>query len=390
MSRINLSRLMTVLALGLGVVQAGEVEQRGEGRLKLVQAEAHDELDSAVTATISSDGKFLYAASWKIGALNVYARDLKTGLLENKQTIAEPEDLAGVTDIELSPDGKMAVAVAFRSRTVTLFDRNSDTGELKLVDIARDGEKGVHLSFPVQGAFSPDSRFVVVLDDGGEDDGAVASFRVGTNKKLELAEIDKGKDGCYAGARGLAFHPSGKTLMVASYRGSTLVAADFDAKTGSTRVRQVMRDGQGGAAGLVGAFGVVVSPDAKHVYVVSGRFGGDNAVSAFKLTDEGELGFIQEFRDGGGELQGFLGGNHVTVSPDGLNVYAAATRSGSIASFRRDPTTGKLTYLETIPDCGEGGENGAVAVSVSPDNAFVYVATEDKKAISIFKRDIGR
>ena len=110
---------------------------------------------------------------------------------------------------------------------------------------------------------------------------------------------------------------------------------------------------------------------------------------ACRLTDGGELAFIQEFRDGGGELQGFLGGNQVTISPDGLNVYAAATRSGSIASFRRDPTTGKLTYLETIPDCGEGGENGAAAISVSPDNAFVYVATEDKKAISIFKRDGG-
>ncbi len=248
MSRVISWHLITVVALGLGVVHASAVQQKTDGRLKFVQAEPHDELDSVVTATISSDGKFLYAASWKIGALNVYARDLKTGLLENKQTIAEPDDLAGVTDVELSPDGKMAVAVAFRSRTVTLYDRNSETGELKLVDLVRDGEKGVHLSFPVQGAFSPDSRFVAVLDDGGEEDGAVVSFRVGASKKLELAGIDKGKDGCYAGARGLAFHPGGKTMMVASYRGSALVAADFDAKTGTTRVRQVMRDGQGECA----------------------------------------------------------------------------------------------------------------------------------------------
>jgi 6-phosphogluconolactonase (cycloisomerase 2 family) len=315
---------------------------------------------------------------------------LKTGMLANKQTIAEPEDLAGASDLELSPDGKPAVAVAFRSRTVTLYDRNPDTGEPKLIDMARDGEKGLHLSFPTQGACSPDSRFVAVLDDGGEDDGAVVSFRVAANKRLELVGTDKDKDGCYAGARGLAFHPGGKTLLVVSYRGSALVAADFDGKTGTTRVRQVVRDGQGGARGLVGAFGVVISPDGKHVYVSSGRFGGDNAVSAFKLTAGVELAFIQEFQDRGGELQGFLGGNHLAVSPDGLNVYAATTRSGSIASFRRDPASGKLTYLETIPDCGEGGENGAAAISVSPDNAFVYVATEDKKAISIFKRDAGK
>jgi DNA-binding beta-propeller fold protein YncE len=89
-------------------------------------------------------------------------------------------------------------------------------------------------------------------------------------------------------------------------------------------------------------------------------------------------------------LQGFLGGNELAVSPDGLNVYAAATRSGSVASFHRDPESGKLTYLETITDCAEGGPNGAAGISVSPDNQFVYVATEDKSAVSIFKRDAGK
>ena len=73
-----------------------------------------------------------------------------------------------------------------------------------------------------------------------------------------------------------------------------------------------------------------------------------------------------------------------------MNVYAAATGTGSVASFRRDAATGKLTYLETIPDCAEGGQNGAAGISVSPDNKFVYVATEDRKTISIFKRDQSR
>jgi 6-phosphogluconolactonase (cycloisomerase 2 family) len=386
---INRWRFMVVAALGVGIVHAAELGDKGEGRLKLVEAEAHDELETVVSTAISADGKFLYAASWGIAVLNVYARDLKTGTLENKQTIADPEDLAGASDIELSPDGRLAIAVAFQSKAAILYLRNPGTGELKQLDIARDGENGVRMEFPVQGAFSPDSRFVAVLDDageGGDAPGALLTFRV-DDTRLKLVGIDKGKDGCYSGARGLAFQPGGKTLLVASYRGAALTVADRDGKTGTTCVRQVIKDGQGGAHGLVGAFGVVISPDGRHIYVSSGRFGGANAVSAFRLTDAGEIDFIQEFIDGQGELQGFLGGNHLAVSPDGLNVYAAATRSGSIASFRRDPASGKLTYLETIPDCGEGGRNGAAGISISPDNKFVYVATEDKKAISIFKRD---
>ena len=96
----------------------------------------------------------------------------RAGLLQNKQTIAEPRDLAGVTDIELSADGRLAIAVAFQSRTALLYLRDPQTGELKFSDLARDGENGVRMVFPIQGAFTPDSRFVVVLDDAGEgDDG---------------------------------------------------------------------------------------------------------------------------------------------------------------------------------------------------------------------------
>ena len=130
-------------------------------------------------------------------------------------------------------------------------------------------------------------------------------------------------------------------------------------------------------------------PDGKHVYVSSGRFQGDNAVAAYRLDAKGHLELLQEFQNGEGEFAGFEGGNDLAISPDGLNVYAAGTRSGSVACFRRDPETGKLTILETIADGGEAAEFSATGVCVSRDGKFVYVPTEDKKAISVFKRGGG-
>ena len=132
---------------------------------------------------------------------------------------------------------------------------------------------------------------------------------------------------------------------------------------------------------------MAVSPDGKFVYVSAGRFHGDDAVSAFKVGDDGRVALLQEFINGQGDLRGFQGGNHLAISPDGRNVYATATRSSSVACFRRDTKTGKLSYLETVRDGSENAENGAAGVAVSPDGRFVYVATEDGRAITQFDRD---
>jgi 6-phosphogluconolactonase (cycloisomerase 2 family) len=135
--------------------------------------------------------------------------------------------------------------------------------------------------------------------------------------------------------------------------------------------------------------GVAVSRDGRSVYVNSGRFEGDNAVSAFRIGDDGRLKLIQEFINGQGRLNGFEGGNHLGITPDGLNVYAAANRSGTVACFRRDPGSGQLTLMETISDGAPGNELGAVGISISPDGQFVYVPAEDGRAISVFRRGPG-
>jgi len=377
---------MSTLVLMVGMIGAAP-EDKGDGRLKLVEAVPRDDLGAVTGLAIDPDGKFLYAASWQSATVTGFARDAKTGKLDPRQTIFSPDALAGTTSLTVSPDGRFAVASAFRSKSAILYTRNATTGELIQADAVRDGERGVGFHFPIRSAVSPDSKFAYILDDGGGNGGpgAVVAFRI-RDDRLELVATDEGNDGCYRGTRGCVFHPNNKTLFVTGSRPGTLVVADCDETTGRTSVRQVIKDDEGEVHGLAGAFGVAVSPDGRSVYVASGRFGGDNAVSAFRLTSDGRLAFLQEFLNGQGDLQNFEGGNQLAVSPDGLNVYAVATLSGTIASFRRDPATGKLNYLETVADGGEGDGPGAAGIAISPDGQFVYVATENKKAISVFKR----
>jgi 6-phosphogluconolactonase (cycloisomerase 2 family) len=388
---ILMSRLGILSPLLLVVCMAGAPQdEKGDGRLRLVESVPRDDLTAVTGLSIGPDGKFLYAASFQSASATVFARDPMAGTLDHRQTTTSGEILAGTTSLTVSPDGRFAIASAFQSRTVVLYLRDATTGELTLSDVARDGERGVRLDRPFRTAVSPDSRSAYVVDEGRNGgQGAVVAFSVG-GVRLEFVGRDEGRDGCYLGARGLAIHPDGRTLFVACSETGTVVVTDRDEKTGMTSVRQVIKDGEGDAHGLAGAFGVALSADGRFVYVCSGRFGGDDGVSAFRLVSDGRLAFVQEFLNGDGDLRGFEGGNQLTVSPDGLNLYAVATRSGTVASFRRDPATGKLNYLQTLADGGAGEGNGAAGVAVSPDGRFVYVATEDKKSISVFERAQGR
>ena len=166
---------------------------------------------------------------------------------------------------------------------------------------------------------------------------------------------------------------------------NTLVVMNRDEKTGWTTVRQVIRDGRDGVQTLGGVFSVALGPDAQFVYTSAGRYRGDNAIGGYKFDNTGKLSLIQEIVNDQDELNNFVGGNEITVSPDGRNVYAVASRSGSLACFERDLKTGKLRFLETKAD-DEGSLSLAAGICLSPDGKFVYVAAEGSQTVSVYHR----
>jgi 6-phosphogluconolactonase (cycloisomerase 2 family) len=393
------ARPPVTLLLILAAAQAApaqEPDRKAEGRLRHVQTVRRPDLAGVVSAVLSPDGKSLYAASFRPGSIDEFARDPETGQIEHRRKIVGPS-LAGTTSLELSPDGRAAVATAFRSRTAVLYRRDVGTGGLTEIDVVRHDTGGMQsLVFPIRAAFSTDGQFVYVVDSGGPNvaatraPGALTAFRV-TPDGLNWVENNAGRDGCFANGRGLEVHPDGRTLLVACSTAGTLVLLDRDGRTGKTTIRQVLKDEEGDVHGLAGVMGVAVSPDGRFAYTAAGRFQGDSAVSAFRIDGGGRASVIQEFHDGKDGLSGFRGGNQLIVSPDGRNVYAAATVSGSVACFGRDAESGKLTLLETLPDDDRHGSlAGAVDLAISPDGRFVYVAAEEAGALSVYRRDAGR
>jgi 6-phosphogluconolactonase (cycloisomerase 2 family) len=356
--------------------------------LRHVYTETRPELNGAISAAVSGDGKFLYVPSYRTHTLNVFRCDSHKGSLELIQSIADRERMQGAICLRLSPSGKLAVSSSIFSKTVVLTTRDPASGRLEVADVMRnDPGAGITLQWPTDAAFSPDSRFIYVIDDR---DAAVVVLRVTDEPKLQFVESFTAVERCLAGARGIAMHPRGEAIFVVSTTGH-LTALARDAASGKLATAQVVKDEQDGVRGLAGVYGVCSSPDGRFVYTCAGKEGGDQSIAAYGW-DGKRLSVLQEFIAEESDLKGYRIANEIVVTPDGTRLFASGTGSGSLACFDRDPATGRLTFRACLRSdaTGAGLEKGAVGLACSPSGNFLYVTLEDGNAVTVFDGAVAK
>lgn len=346
--------------------------------LEEVQRTQQDSLRSTASVSVSHDGKFLYAAAYRSSAVSVFKRDEKTGRIEGDTWMQIPE-LDGAVGVQVSPDDKLAAVCAFGACAVSLFKRDKTTGELIFLNAAIEGNDGATgLRVAVDVIFSDDSRFLYTGSATG-----IGIFRIEKDKPVFVRHENAG--GRLKDVRGFAVSPDGNFLYAAANESGTVGVFRRDKASGKLEQMQLLTDGEDGISALEGVFRIACSQDGKHVYISSGRLKGDQAISAFEKLPDGKLKLIEEYVNDTGDLSNFKGGNVIAISPDGTFVYAAATVSDHLVRFRRDPQSGKLTFLGS-QSCGASSSPGACSLAFSPDGKFVYVADEDSNSIVVFKQ----
>ena len=215
----------------------------------------------------------------------------------------------------------------------------------------------------------------------------------------------------FLGSHALAVSPDGRNVYVASSRSHAIAVFTRNSRTGALS----QRTGAAGCVALAGANGcaralglavpnsLVVSPDGRNVYATSV---GSNTVVSFRRNPSS--GALTQLAGGAGCTanagrpgcvtgRAIDGPDAISISPNGENVYVAASLGSSVAVFTRDPSTGALAQPSDTTGClvetATAGCTTGLAlgepegVMVSPDGANVYVAAPGSNAVDTFARD---
>ena len=441
--------LVVVLAIGLtlaaassGLAATGEITPQlciddNDSPAGDSCAAGTDGLGGVLAAAASPDGRSLYAVSVSDDSVTEFARR-PSGALEPRVCTDDNDaaldacqnttnGLDGAFSIAISPDGRSVYVAAFDDDAIVRLDRDPDTGALSPQDCVDDDDAGqgpdncAQTADGLDGvaavAVSPDGRSVYAASMN--DDALVRFDRdAGTGALTPqgcVDDDDSGADECAQatdgldGARSIAIGPEGDSVYVASGPDDALTGFSRDPQSGRLAPQGCVDDRDSGpdtcsqtADGLDGARGVVISPDGDSVYVASQV---DDAVAGFERNPaSGALtptGCVDDDDSGADtcaqSVAGLDGVFSLSVSADGLSLYAAALDDDAVSSFGRDPDDGALTSQGCIDDndspdgpddCERSadGLNGAIGVTSSAGTTSLYVMSVYDEAVLWFVR----
>jgi 6-phosphogluconolactonase (cycloisomerase 2 family) len=356
-------------------------------------------LSSPQAVATSADGKHVYVVnpsggSQGNGSLKVYSRNASSGALTLEQTFSSSGNpcqsgvrpFKGATGVAVAPDGNhVYVSVSFSS-SLLILSRNSTTGQVSCAGRVVDS---TNLRKATSVSVSPDNLTVYATATTAGQDRVTTYSRNTTTGALTF--VQSVRDGTAAGGNSL----SSPTATITSPDGAFVyaTAAGDNAVTRFTRDTVItygrllspaaLVDNGGSIDGLRGVAWAAMSPDGKHLYTAAPT---DNAIGVFaRNSGTGALTYVEKQQNGVGAVVGLAGARGVAVTPDGSYVLSAASTSNAVALFGRDPSTGKLSFIEQQTSNLGGARSIAVRPAPTPgDKVCAYVAASSAGRIEGF------
>jgi 6-phosphogluconolactonase len=264
----------------------------------------------------------------KQGAGTSFRVDVATGNLTQISQAASGG--AGPCHVSVSPDGAAVLLANYGSGSVAMVPFNADNGELKDEPTVAQHEGGSGVvpkrqSGPHAHCFftAPDGKFAFAVDLGLDQ---IIAYPVTGAAAMDTSAPVVNKTDPGAGPRHIAFHPNGRFAYSSNELNSTITAWEMQAGSGELR----------------------------------------------KIESVGTL------------PEGFTDTNYpaeVIVHPTGKFVYLSNRGHNSVAVFRVDENSGKLTAAGHEPTRGDHPRG----MSLSPEGDFLLVANQDSDTLVVYR-----
>ncbi|HEY2420433.1 MAG TPA: lactonase family protein [Neobacillus sp.] len=296
-------------------------------------------LENPTYLSISKDHQYLYSVIKEggNGGVAAFSIDAQTGelkLLNSEVSAGSPP-----CHVSINREQQFVFSTNYHKGTVESYVIQKTTGEITppVSIIKHEGhgpdprQEKPHTHFA---DMTPDGKYLAVAELGSDQ---LITYHVGENG--ELAEVNRLALSHGSGPRHLAFHPVNPSIaylmtefsseiFVLSYNGED--GSFSEVQTISTLPEGFEENNQGSAIHL--------SSDGRFVYTGNR---GHNSIAVFATNQEtGKLCFVEHVSTEGDWPRDFV------LDPTENFIIGSNQNSSSLALFKRDTVTGKLTLLQ--------------------------------------------
>lgn len=348
-----------------------------------------DGLQGASCVIVSPDGRHVYTAGPNDNAIVWFSRDPNTGGISYRGQFHSGvgnDHGAGVYDIAISSSGNEVYAMGYDA-SIAWFTRNALTGSLTYGGVLKDGRFRISsLRYASSFALSSDGK-QCYIGKVSDSLGIHAINMAWFNRSQTDGSLTPGGDLKFDFntpyyASWLCVSSDDKTVYATSALDSAVLWFNRDGSTGALSLGGILK---GGMKGMAGALGVTTSNDGKNVYIASVF---SSALAWFaRNPSSGQLTYKGSFPDNsyGSDIADMNGTWSVVVSPNGRHIYVVSILGYSITSFSRDLVTGAPTFEGTIK--GIPGFGGPTCIALDPMGKHVYVTGSWDSTVSWFEED---
>jgi 6-phosphogluconolactonase len=173
--------------------------------------------------------------------------------------------------------------------------------------------------------------------------------------------------------------PANRFLFAASLGGNVILRLRFDAASGHFDPLPPVRVQEG-----AGPRHLRFSPDGRFVYLIN-ELGGTIIAYAYD-TSAGALAEIQTITalPSGTTLTGSAAAADIHLTPDGRFLYGSVRSTNTLAAYRVDSTTGRLTTIGSV-----ASEPSPRGFAIDPSGRFLLCAGQTSNRVGVYRIDTG-